>query len=60
MSGIKVKLPKGTKVGDDGKIIPAERRPKDASQAMAWKKSKKQKPVSRAEARRLDMFKRGK
>lgn len=49
MTGRKITLPRGTKV-QDGKIVNAQPRPRDASQAMAWKKSKKQRPVTRARA----------
>lgn len=49
MSGIKVQLPKGTEV-KEGRIINPAPRPRDASQAMAWKKSKKSRPVTKARA----------
>lgn len=49
MAGIKVKLPRGAKI-DGGRIINPEPRPKDAAQAMRWKKSKKSRPVTKARA----------
>lgn len=49
MSGRRITLPKGTKI-EDGRIINPVPRPKDAAQAMAWKKSKKSRPVTKARA----------
>lgn len=41
MSGHKVSLPKGTIV-KDGKVVPPEPKPRDASQAKSWAKGGKQ------------------
>lgn len=49
MTGRKITLPKGTTI-KDGQIINAQPRAKDAAQAMAWRKSKKKRPVTRARA----------
>lgn len=49
MSGRKIILPRGTKL-DGNKIINQARKPRDASQAMAWRKSKRSRPVTKARA----------
>jgi hypothetical protein len=49
MTGRKITLPKGTKL-DGNKIINPQPRAKDASQAMAWRKSKRSRPVTKARA----------
>lgn len=49
MSGRKITLPKGAKI-KDGKLVNPEPRPRNATQAMAWRKSKKSRPVTKARA----------
>ena len=49
MTGRKIILPKGTQI-KDGQIINPAPRAKDASQAMAWRKSKRSRPVTKARA----------
>jgi hypothetical protein len=44
MTGHRIRLPKGTKI-KDGKVL-NERRPRNVSEAIAMKKSKKQRPVA--------------
>ena len=55
MTGRKFSLPKGAKIGDDGKLVLPPKKPRDASQAKAWAKSKgKRRVVSKAAAAALN------
>jgi hypothetical protein len=56
MSGRRTQMPKGTRVGDDGKLILPAQKPRDASQAKAWAKGgkRKQRVVSKAAARAMN------
>jgi len=49
LSGRRITLPKGTKI-EDGRVINPEPRPRDVSQRIAWQKSKKSRPVTKARA----------
>lgn len=49
MTGRKITLPKGTKI-EDGRVINPAPLAKDAAQAMAWRKSKRSRPVTKARA----------
>lgn len=55
-SGHVIRLPKGARIKGDKIVI--EKRPRDASEAIAMKKSKKQKPV-RAGRAEIENAKRG-
>lgn len=59
MSGRRVKLPAGAKFDDHGHLVMPEKKPRDASEAIRMKKSKKSRPVSKAAARMLNTI-RGK
>lgn len=59
MSGRRVKLPAGAKFDDHGHLVMPEKKPRDASEAIRMRKSKKHRPVSKAAARQFNTI-RGK
>lgn len=59
MSGRRVKLPAGAIIDDHGHLVMPDKKPRDVSEAIRMKKSKKPRPVSKSAARMFNTI-RGK